>query len=738
VAGQLWILTAEIDLGAEGADDLAIRVVLPQGIVNASYAGSLIASGGTPPYTYDDTPAGSFPPGLTIDPATGEITGTPSAVGYYEFTAAVTDSALSPATASKVVSILVVSGIAFTGSFAPGEVGIAYSSGLSASGGVAPYTWSIPSGSAPTGTTINAATGLVGGTPTTPGTYNLTVRATDSNGDPQDFPTSITIAAAVDLSSSSFPDGFVGVAYSAGPTTVGGVAPLTYTISSGAIPAGCLFSAASGFVSGVPTTVATYNFDVTVLDALGGTDTYSATVDITTGGGGGSGTVTSVDISTGTSGVAVSGNPIIGAGTINLALGTAANHPATDFDAAGAAAARQAVIQWKDEGVNQGAAGPATINVVGPTASVAVSAGVATLTITALPNATAVSLAGGTGEDGNATFDGTNTFTFATKTGNNYVLSRNVQLGTMKIATGCTLDFNGYKPFAQVWDCTVGFYGTAILSGGNGTSSVNTLGQPGGAARGGGGGYFGVGGGGTGGGNGGIGAASGVASAAGSNQTTSWGGAGAQGGRGGTSGANSSPNAGAPGTAIGYVPSGSMFAPVLTNTAAIFSGGSGGTGGSGGSSIAGGQAGGAGGAGAGGGCLDLSVGGILTDGSTPAGMLQAKGGNGGNGANGQVGNAGAGGGGAGGGGGGIRFIFGTLTGPSVAAFVDVSGGNGGNGGTALGTATDNAQGAPGGQSGRATVVNVSTGTWSFVSRVSGSAASGKTGGAGGISTITLA
>lgn len=280
-----YLLLAEIDLGSESADDLRLSVSLPSAVVGVAYTGALIASGGLAPYLYDDTPAGTLPPGLTIDDTTGAVTGTPSAVGYYEFTAAVTDA--NADTAAQVVSIRVQSGIAFSGSFASGEVGIAYSDGLSASGGTPPYAWTVPSGTLPGGLgPINSSTGVIAGTPTTPGTYNFTVRATDNVGNPQDFPTSITIAAALDLSTSNYPGGFVGTFYNAGPSVIGGIAPISYAISSGAIPAGTNFSPSTGFVTGTPTTAATYTFDVTGTDSLGGSDTFSASVTITDPGGG--------------------------------------------------------------------------------------------------------------------------------------------------------------------------------------------------------------------------------------------------------------------------------------------------------------------------------------------------------------------------------------------------------------------------------------------------------------------
>jgi hypothetical protein len=66
----------------------------------------------------------------------------------------------------------------------PGAVeGVEYSATLAAQGGTPPYTWGIASGQLPAGLTL-ASTGVISGTPTGPGKFNITVQVTDSGAPP--------------------------------------------------------------------------------------------------------------------------------------------------------------------------------------------------------------------------------------------------------------------------------------------------------------------------------------------------------------------------------------------------------------------------------------------------------------------------------------------------------------------------------------------------------------------------
>ena len=68
-----------------------------------------------------------------------------------------------------------------TSSLPPGTVGAPYSAALAATGGAAPYTWSITSASPPAWLSLNPSTGALSGTPTTSGSQNVTFKVTDSD-----------------------------------------------------------------------------------------------------------------------------------------------------------------------------------------------------------------------------------------------------------------------------------------------------------------------------------------------------------------------------------------------------------------------------------------------------------------------------------------------------------------------------------------------------------------------------
>jgi len=153
---------------------------LPPAMEGFSYSTTVEASGGVTPYTWAVT-SGSLPDGLSLDSATGEISGTPTTVGTVSFTLTVTDA--ESFTDSRGFSIVVTERVRIvTDSLPSAYTGRAYSVTLEASGGTSPYSWSISSGALPDGLSLDSATGILSGKAEVAGTYEFVVRVSDKYG----------------------------------------------------------------------------------------------------------------------------------------------------------------------------------------------------------------------------------------------------------------------------------------------------------------------------------------------------------------------------------------------------------------------------------------------------------------------------------------------------------------------------------------------------------------------------
>jgi Putative Ig domain len=244
---------------------------LPGAALAVAYSETLVATGGVPPYMWSIT-AGSLPAGLSLSSA-GVISGTPTGtVGTSSFTVTVTDSqSPTPATKAAILSITVsVAPLTVTtSSLASGVIEKTYNQILQASGGTPPYTWSVSAGALPAGLTLNASTGAITGAPTAAGISNFTVKATDSSTPTKQTATanlSITVNAALTITTTALPGGSVGTAYSTTLAASGGVTPYTWSITSGSLPAGLSLNSTTGIISGTPTATGSATFTVKHLD----------------------------------------------------------------------------------------------------------------------------------------------------------------------------------------------------------------------------------------------------------------------------------------------------------------------------------------------------------------------------------------------------------------------------------------------------------------------------------------
>ena len=256
-----------------------ITETLPDGTVETPYSQTLAAEGTTP--IIWSLFAGTLPDGLTLA-GSGVIAGTPAAEGTFNFTVKAENNF---GTDTKALSIKINSNIQppriITETLPGSATETPYSQTLAAEG-TAPVTWSLESGNLPNGLNLYGS-GEISGTPQAAGTFNFTVKATNSAGsDVKGF--SIIVVnnvIAPTITTNTLPDGIVGGSYSEN-LVAEGTSPITWALESGNLPGG-LNLYATGEISGTPITNGTFNFAVKATNSAGN-DVKNLSISIVTTG----------------------------------------------------------------------------------------------------------------------------------------------------------------------------------------------------------------------------------------------------------------------------------------------------------------------------------------------------------------------------------------------------------------------------------------------------------------------
>ena len=239
--------------------------------VGTAYSTTVAAGGGSAPYTFTVT-SGALPSWATLNTSTGVISGLPNSTTPATFTIAAADAYSCTGTHSYTLSPVCPSISVSPSTLTTGTVGTAYSAVAAASGGTAPYSYAITSGTLPAGLSLSSATGQISGNPTAPTTGTtgmaLIVRATDNFGCQGSQVVNLKICPVITLTPATLPAGTVGTAYSQAVTASGGASPYSYAITSGSLPAGLSMST-GGAISGTPTTAVSANITITATDANG-------------------------------------------------------------------------------------------------------------------------------------------------------------------------------------------------------------------------------------------------------------------------------------------------------------------------------------------------------------------------------------------------------------------------------------------------------------------------------------
>ncbi|SFH02915.1 Putative Ig domain-containing protein [Ensifer sp. OV372] len=269
----------------------ANNTALSGGTVGVAYSNtSISATGGVGAITYSVS-AGALPPGLTINPSTGAITGTPlpSAYGSTPFT--VTATAATVGTDSKAYSITIAAPpVVLTpgaGALVGGDVNVVYpGASISASGGLGTFTYTVTAGALPDGLSLSSA-GAIVGTPTAAGygTKNFTITATGSTAGSASAAYSIAISAppmTLTPAGGALTAATAGTAYSdTSIAAINGLGTVSYSVVPGTLPPGLGLASASGAISGTPTVGGAFSFTITATDMHSRTASESYSINVT-------------------------------------------------------------------------------------------------------------------------------------------------------------------------------------------------------------------------------------------------------------------------------------------------------------------------------------------------------------------------------------------------------------------------------------------------------------------------
>jgi PKD repeat protein len=215
------------------------------GQVGVAFSYQITASNG-PIISYNAT---GLPAGLSVNTSTGLISGTPTTAGTYSVTISATNSS-GTGSATLTLTIKPPPPVITSATTASGTVGIAFSYQITATNNPTSFNAT----GLPGGLTVNTTTGVISGTPTTAGTYTVTISATNAGGTGSATLTLTVVNPPPPvITSATTATGQVGVAFSYQITATNN--PTSFNATG--LPAGLTVNTTTGLISGTPTTAGT-------------------------------------------------------------------------------------------------------------------------------------------------------------------------------------------------------------------------------------------------------------------------------------------------------------------------------------------------------------------------------------------------------------------------------------------------------------------------------------------------
>lgn len=259
-----WFLVIPDTLATAARSPVVTTSSLAGWTQGVAYSESLAATSGTTPYTWNVT-AGTLPPGLSLS-ASGTISGTPSQPSVAAFTVRVVDA--SGYEDWRALGIVIQPAVAVLGT--PPTLwttGQSFDFAFEGRGGTGAITFDLAAGTLPPGMSFGSD-GRLAGAPAMTGTWNFTVRGTDTLGSAASKATTLQVFPRPFVFPRVLPEWTTGQPIVIACQAIGGTGGLTWSLASGSLPAPAL-DVESGTIGGTAAAPGLHTFTLRATDACG-------------------------------------------------------------------------------------------------------------------------------------------------------------------------------------------------------------------------------------------------------------------------------------------------------------------------------------------------------------------------------------------------------------------------------------------------------------------------------------